>query len=462
MSSPSISANHRLSLFLSHISSSSPAAGTSRFDYSGTQPTKKMSGDDKKKETIVIVGTGWAGWTLSQEINDKTYNIVVISPDRTVTLSPLLASAACGIFDFRIAEEPVRRRSRKLEKVQAEATDVDFDKQVVLCKSAITNFPEQSFEIKYDYLILAPGCGPNTFGTPGVLENALMLKSVKDAQAIRARILDIFEIASLPTLSEEERRNILHITIVGGGPTGVALAAEVDDMIRDHLYTIYPATVGLATMAIHDVAPQILAPFDQKLSEYALASFKKRHIEIKTGSHITRIEKDALFTKEDGRIPSGLIVWATGNKEVPLVDKLECKKSEKLPRILTDRQLRVLRPDSTPFENVFALGDAADIESTPLPTTAEVAVQKAHHLANCFNSTNSDEERTFKYENRALMTYIGNHDGLVDGKTEWTGASAWLAWRSGSLEWTRSWRRKLMIYMYWAMNWLDGREISRK
>ena len=454
MDSRDVAPNIRLSQVLRHISSNTS------IETSKTLPASRMTESHPKKETVAIVGTGWAGWTLSQEICDNNYDVIVISPERTVALTPLLASAACGIFDFRIAEEPVRRRNRFMQKIQASVSNVDFEKQSIYCQAAIPDYPQQNFEVKYDKLILAPGCAPNTFGTPGVMEHAYMLKSVRDAQAVRARILDMFEIASLPTLSEQERRDILHIAIVGGGPTGVEMAAEVDDMINDHLYAVYPRLKGLASIAIHDVASQILAPFDQRLSEYALSSFERRNVQIKTNSHIEKVEKDAFYTKEDGKIPIGMLVWATGNKQVELVDNLTCKKSEKLPRILTDKYLCVLKPDSTPLENVFALGDAADIDGTSLPTTAEVAVQKAHHLAKFLNGRMAEGE--FGYKDRPMVAYIGGHDGVVHGEKDWTGPSAWLAWRNGSLEWTRSYRRKAMIWIYWTMNWLDGREISRK
>lgn len=61
------------------------------------------------------------------------------------------------------------------------------------------------------------------------------------------------------------------------------------------------------------------------------------------------------------------------------------------------------------------------------------------------------------------MAYIGRGDGVVDGKEgEWTEAAAWAAWRGGSLERTRSWRRRVMIILVWVMNKFDGREIARQ
>lgn len=56
---------------------------------------------ENMKEKVVVIGTGWAGWTISQDLDDKQYDITVISPERTLALTPLLASASCGIFDFR-------------------------------------------------------------------------------------------------------------------------------------------------------------------------------------------------------------------------------------------------------------------------------------------------------------------------------------------------------------------------
>ena len=101
--------------------------------------------------------------------------------------------------------------------------------------------------------------------------------------------------------------------------------------------------------------------------------------------------------------------------------------------------------------DVFALGDAADIEHQPLPTTAEVAVQKARYLVrqlnahpktNDHNDYNDDPNPKtttttplFSYTKKPLTTYLGNHDGISEGRSvdePWSGTEAWLSWRSGS------------------------------
>jgi NADH:ubiquinone reductase (non-electrogenic) len=166
-----------------------------------------------------------------------------------------------------------------------------------------------------------------------------------------------------------------------------------------------------------------------------------------------------------------MLVWATGNKSVPLIDEMVARKSTKgLRRLITDNRLRVYKAPSSPtasteslpegeiYEGVYALGDAADIYNQPLPTTAEVAVQKAKYLSKALNS--DDETTPFAYAQKSLVSYIGGHDGVIGGH-DWTGRGAWLAWRSGSLMWTRSIRGKVMILLTWAINAIAGKEIAR-
>ena len=417
------------------------------------------------KQSLVIIGAGWGGFTLTQSVNLARYNVSVVSPVRTIQYTPLLASAACGLFDFRLAEEPVRRQHRTdLKYYKASAESVDLDKRTVTCKSDVDELQRESFTLHYDKIVLAPGCGIQTFGTPGAKEHALFLRTTDDARIIQQRLLEMLDAASLPGLSDERQREILHIRVVGGGAIGIEATAELYDLWTESLRHLYPHLDGKVALTIHDVAPAILTTFDESLSKYAMQSLERKKVEIKTSSHIEKVEQDAIYTKEDGRLPYGMLLWATGNKASTLVEQLDVKKPEKgMPRILTDKYLRVLRPDGTAREDAYGLGDAADIEGHTLPTLAEVALQKGEYLTAELNKEADHGHRTpFEYKQRSNLAYLGRHDGVVGGRTDWTGQSAWLAWRSGSLGWARSWRRKLMISISWVFVWLNGRDIARR
>ena len=271
---------------------------------------------------------------------------------------------------------------------------------------------------------------------------------------------ELLELASLPGVSEDEQRGLLHIIMVGGGPTGVELAAEMSDLFNEDFAKLYPHLAGKMTIAIHDAAPAILGAFEQSLQQYSLQSFSKRHVEVITDSKIKKVEKDSITTEFDGRIATGMVLWTAGNKQNKLLDTLAVAKTDKLPRIMTDEYLHALGPDKKPYRDVYALGDAADIKKQFLPTTAEVAVQKAEYLAKTLN-TDSDGRKAFVYKQMPLVAYIGGHDGVVHGRPDWSGPRAWAAWRSKNLMWTRSWRRRFMITLSWVLDYLGGKEIAR-
>lgn len=422
------------------------------------------------KPTVAIIGSGWGGFTISHALSLVKYNVVVISPSRTIQYTPLLASAAAGMFNFRLAEEPVRRRNKLpgLSYYNARVEDIDFASRTLQCKATHSDITEEhlkdvdSFKLKYDKLVIAPGCDVQTFGTPGALEHAIFLRTTGDAQRIQKRILNMLDAASIPGLTDTQQRDMLRILIVGGGAIGIEATAELFDLWDHDMKYVYPHLDGKVTIEIHDVAPALLGTFDKRLGEYAARKLEGRGVEIRTSSHIEKVDAGAIWTKENGELRYGMLIWATGNGTNPLVEKLDVKKDGKLQRIVTDKRLRVFDANDQLIENVYALGDSADIEGYTLPTLAEVALQKANYLAEELNQAD-EPVKPFEYKQRANIAYLGQHDGVIGGKEEWTGHSAWLAWRSGSIyHWPRSWRRTLMIGISWFFNKIGGRDIARK
>ncbi len=226
----------------------------------------------------------------------------------------------------------------------------------------------------------------------------------------------------------------------------------------------------LLRITIFDVAPYILAAYDKKLHEYATERMVEQGVEVATNCIIQKVDARNLHIKGRGAVPYGILLWAAGNKTVPLVDALEVGKTERgLVRILTDAKLRVKKAGNSGdiYSDVFALGDAADIEGHSLPTTAEVAVQKAKYLVRILNKgpkRSEDYSEVFAYRSRNLVTYIGSRDGIAQGWSvdePWSGRNAWLSWRSGSFTWTRTWRNWVSILWAWILNAIFGRDVMR-
>jgi NADH:ubiquinone reductase (non-electrogenic) len=102
------------------------------------------------------------------------------------------------------------------------------------------------------------GAQPNTFNTPGVEEYCHFLKEIEDAERIRESIVDFFELAALPFLSDDERRTLLQFVIIGGGPTGVEFAAELHDLIYEDLCKLYPNLIPFVNIVVVQSGDHIL------------------------------------------------------------------------------------------------------------------------------------------------------------------------------------------------------------
>ena len=124
---------------------------------------------------------------------------------------------------------------------EAECTKIDYARKVIVIndESEIKGATSAT-EVPFDMLVVGVGAENATFGIPGVREHGLFLKEVADAQAIRKRIMDCVETASFKDQSDEERKRLLHMVVVGGGPTGVEFAGELQDFFAQDLKTWIP------------------------------------------------------------------------------------------------------------------------------------------------------------------------------------------------------------------------------
>lgn len=433
----------------------------------------------RSKSRLLILGSGWGGYEVLRGIDKDRWNVTIVSPSNYFNFTPLLAGCAVGTLEFRAAVEPVRRYTPEVKSYLAWCDSIDFKRKVVTCMPATPpvtygDEPEEpkqhSFQLRYDALVIAVGAYNQTFNVPGVKEHAHFLKDISDARRIRSRVLECFEQANQPTVTDIDRRNILNFCIVGGGPTGVEFAAELHDLLNTDIRKHYPGLFNLARISLFDVAPNILGSFDEGLQEYATTRFKREGINILTQHHVERVEKGKMFVKEQGEVPFGLLVWSTGLAPNPLVQSIgEAKKDAKTSGIVTDAHCQVIMSSGEPDPDVFAIGDAAIIADLPLPATAQVANQKAKYVTRRLNKTIKGVKHTdpFVFHNAGSLAYLGDWKAIYDRsktdrvKTKETGRIAWLLWRSAYFTKTLSYRNKILVPFYWFMNWIFGRDLSR-
>ncbi|RAK97141.1 alternative NADH-dehydrogenase [Aspergillus ibericus CBS 121593] len=470
---------------------------------------------DSEKKTLVILGTGWGTVSLLKKLDTENYNVVVISPRNYFLFTPLLPSCTTGLIEHRSIMEPIRNILRQktghVKFYEAEATKVDYEKRVVYISDDSEIKGDISHtEVPFDMLVVGVGAENATFGIPGVRENSCFLKEVDDAQKIRKRIMDCVETAMFKDQTEEEVKRLLHMVVVGGGPTGVEFAGELQDFFEDDLKKWIPEIQENFKVTLVEALPNVLPMFSKQLIDYTESTFKEEKISIRAKTMVKNVTDkyiEAMVTNPDGsksleRIPYGLLVWATGNAVRPVVrdlmSQLPAQKDSR--RGLAVNEYLVVNGT----ENVWAVGDCAITNYAP---TAQVAGQEGAFLARLFNTMAKTEaiekdlkqlsdaqaqakgeerdqvfdqirerqkqlRRTkqigpFQYSHQGSLAYIGKERAVADiswlsGNIASGGTMTYLFWRSAYLSMCFSTRNRVLVAVDWIKAKLFGRDVSRE
>jgi len=468
-------------------------------DYIGSSNASSGISSSQEPEKIVILGSGWAALNALRKVSSPNKSVVVVSPRPHFLYTPLLASSSVGTITLRSACEPLRalvedaaEQTASATFVRADAREIDVHAKTVM---ATTDSDGMELELSYDKLVIAVGAQPNTFGIPGVQEHGLFLKEAEDSAKLHARLLNNLEKASALNHQGNKYRmeidRLLKIMVVGGGPTGVELSAELADFARNDCAERYGTEISDRIQVILvEAMPRILAPFDATLAKVAKDHLISRGVEVRTGTAVTYVEsKDVTLSPSTPRNATskqkaaaaaaaqseeiGALVWAAGIGARPLVKKLAKQLGQTDMRGLqVDENLKVKGA-----EGVYAIGDAA---LSGCPPTAQVAAQQGKHIGRAIRDGIDSE---FVYNHAGSLCCLGSDNGIAqlpiptnasfnvwdtlgaptigkDGKeTALTGKPAFVLWRS--LYWTKllSTSSRLSLVGDWINSRLSGRDI---
>lgn len=470
---------------------------------------------DPSKKTLVVLGSGWGSIALLKKLDTENYNVIVVSPRNFFLFTPLLPSCTTGYIEHRSIMEPIRNilRHKKaaVKYYEAEATKIDYQKKKVYVRDdSEVKGDRMETEIDFDMLVVGVGAENATFGIPGVREHSCFLKEVGDAQKIRKKIMDCVETALFKDQSEDEVKRLLHMVVVGGGPTGVEFAGELQDFFQEDLLKWMPQIKDSFRVTLVEALPNVLPMFSKQLIDYTESSFKEEHIDIRTKTMVKNVTDktiEAQVSLPDGTkkieiIPYGLLVWATGNAVRPVVKELmgqiPAQKDER--RGLKVNEYLVVKGT----ENIWAVGDCAIANYAP---TAQVAAQEGAFLARLFNTmaktdaieselaelsekqaTAKAEDRNqilalinerqkqlrrtkqvgpFQYSHQGSLAYIGAEKAVADvswfsGNIASGGTMTYLFWKSAYLSMCFSSRNRILVMMDWVKSRIFGRDVSRE
>ncbi|KAK4252201.1 hypothetical protein C7999DRAFT_27449 [Corynascus novoguineensis] len=481
--------------------------------YQDRHPEDQVEPDPSKK-TLVILGTGWGSVSLLKRLDTENYNVIVISPRNYFLFTPLLPSCTTGTIEHRSIMEPIRtilrQKKARVRFYEAEASSIDPDRKVVrLIDTSEIRGDITETEVPYDMLVVGVGAENATFGIPGVREHSCFLKEIGDAQKIRKRIMDCVETAAFKDQSPQEIDRLLHMVVVGGGPTGVEFAGELQDFFEEDIKKLVPEISDRFRVTLIEALPNVLPMFSKQLIEYTESTFKEEKINIHTKTMVKKVTDktvEAEVTGPDGKkktvvFPYGLLVWATGNAVRPVVKDLMSRipAQANSRRGLAVNEYLVVQGT----RDIWAVGDCAVAGYAP---TAQVASQEGTFLARLFNNMAKTEAleakiselssslnlqpgnsaaisheieqherqlrrikdiKPFHYSHQGSLAYIGSEKAVADvtwfnGNLAAAGSLTFLFWRSAYISMCFSTRNRLLVINDWLKSKVFGRDLSRE
>lgn len=344
---------------------------------------------NRELHKIVIVGGGAGGLELATQLGRtlgrrRNALITLVDRSRTHLWKPLLHQVAAGSMDLNDHELDYLYQAR-WHHFQFRLGRMDgLDRATKEIHLAPT-FDEAGREvlpargIAYDTLVLAVGSTTNDFGTPGAAQHAISLDNTQQAALFHSRLLNACLRANAQQGQLESAQ--LHIAIIGAGATGVELAAELHNTIREFL------SFGLdrinperdIKITIVEAAPKILPALSERLSTAVLRLLKKLHVEVLAGERVTEVSPRGVKTATGREIPAELVVWAAGIKAPDFLKDIGALETNRINQLVVAQTLQTTRDP-----NIFAFGDCASCpwpgKKIPVPPRAQAAHQQASHL----------------------------------------------------------------------------------
>jgi NADH dehydrogenase len=339
-----------------------------------------------RKTQIVVVGGGAGGLELATKLGAHfgrdAFDIILVEKNRTHVWKPLLHEVAAGALDANLDEVGYRSHGHRwgyryfygaLEGIDRQARQVliapllDEDGSEIMGRH----------RIRYDYLVLAVGSVSNDFGTPGVREHCLFLDSRLQADRFRSKLLDHCLRVSRSMSETPQADAHVRIAVVGGGATGVELAAELYNAAAalKH-YGLEVFDESRLDVTLIEAGPRILPALPDDLARAAQDELEALGVRVLSGTAVVEATRDGMKTASGEFIRADLRVWAAGVKAPDFLKEiggLETGRGNQLvvrPTLQTTRDARI-----------FAIGDCALFlapgAARPVPPRAQAAHQMA-------------------------------------------------------------------------------------
>ena len=392
---------------------------------------------------VVIVGAGFAGLKLARRLKSKGYQLVLLDKNNYHQFQPLFYQVATSGLEPSAISFPLRKVFQKEKNVFIRVSNVD------------RIYPEEKKietvfgKVWYDYLILATGATTNFFGVDDFRKYGIPMKAVSESVYLRNTLLLNFEKA-VTVRDQEELKRMMHVVVVGGGPTGVEVCGALAEMRRFILPKDYPdLDFRLMQITLIEANAALLNGMRPESGQKARKYLEEMGINVMSGRTVTGYDGKTVVLDNGEAIASQTLIWAAGVRG-QLPEGIIPSAIARGNRLIVNRYHQVAG-----YDHIFAIGDISMMVTEKYPNghpqVAQVALQQAENLSrNLIRMRKGQKPVPFEYKDKGSMATIGRNRAVVDLPfVHFSGSLAWLVWMFVHLMSIVGVKNRLLIFINW-------------
>lgn len=415
---------------------------------------------------ILIVGGGYAGFYTARKLHKwlrrGEAEVTIVDPLPYLTYQPFLPEVAAGSIEPRHAVVSQRKHLKRTSVITGKVTAINHAEKF----ATITPEVGEPWEFSYDIVVVTAGSVSRTFPIPGVADEAIGMKTIEEAIAVRDRVIDNFSrAANLPAGPERDR--LLTFVLVGGGFAGIETISELRSLASS-LLRFYPE-ISFEDVKFHlvEAMDRIMPEVSLKTSQWVLRNLAERGVELHLETQLQSATGGVVELSNGDKFESDTIIWTAGVMASPMLRGTDLPLEER-GRLRVQADLRVINDDGV-VQDAWGAGDVAAVPDLTgagvggyCVPNAQHAVRQAKRLArNLVAELRGDAPVDYFHKNLGAVAGLGIGHGVY----QWRGLAikgviAWLMHRGYHGLAIPMWERKIRVFGNWIMHFFLGRDIT--
>lgn len=415
---------------------------------------------------ILIVGGGYAGFytalKLEKWLRSGEADVTIVDPRPYMTYQPFLPEVAAGSIEPRHAVVSHRRHLRNTEIITASVTKIDH------ANKSATIIPEvgDSYEIDYDIVVVTAGAVSRTFPIPGLADQAIGMKTIEEAVAVRDLVLTNFDKA-IQLAPGPGRDRLLTFVVVGGGFAGIEVFGELRSLVTG-LLRYYPE-ISFEDTHFHliEAMGRIMPEVSLKTSHWVIKHLAERGAQIHLDTQLTSAVNGKVEMSNGQSFESDVIVWTAGVMANPVLKNTDLPIEER-GRLRVGADMRVITEDGDIVDGAWGAGDVSAVPDLTGGGVGGFCVPNAQHAVrqgkllakSLVGALRGDAPAEYFHKNSGAVAGLGiGHGVFQSGGFAVKGLMAWFMHRGYHGLAIPMWERKIRVFGNWFFNFFLRRDI---